>query len=589
MSETGYPGGPVRDIERFATIPLMVEASASRYGTRQFMRETDASGGVRSVSFAELYYMSVSFARALLSYGEAPVVAVCGRNGIEWAAAFLGTLFAGGTVVPIDKELPAADVSGILHYSGASFFVFDQTKAETVREHMHKGHNVCSHHFVMNCTGKSSFTCLSSMLESDDPPSSFTVPGSVTSSSVAVISYTSGTMGTAKGVVLSHGNLLSDLQMMLASANIATDEVFLSVLPFHHMYECVCGFLCPLQHGCTVVISRGLRYILEDLSENSITIVLGVPLLWEGMYRRIMAQIRSMKGGSLKLGFGKAVSSMGELVGVSGLRKKVFSAVHSRFGGSLRTLVSGGAALDAEVMKGFSDLGFRVLQGYGLTECSPIVAVCRYNVKIPGTVGPPLPDVEIRIDNPDHEGAGEILVRGPNVMQGYHNDPEATAQVLSPDGWFRTGDFGIYRDGILTITGRKKNIIVAKNGKNVYPEELEHQLNRSGYVSESLVFGREVATKGEEIWCIVFPNYDALIELAEGKGEKLTEEFGLSVIRSELRSVNSHNPSFKRISNFILRDTEFPKTTTKKIRRPQVLKEAGLSTEKVFGVAEGTK
>ncbi len=575
------PGGPLRDIPRYETIPQMVRESSRRYGDREFMREFGSDGSPVGISFSELEERASSFARGLLKLGPSPVVAVCGKNGIDWATVFLGTLFAGGVVVPIDRELPPPDISGILHYSGASIFVFDSSMDESVHSHMRTG-SICSHHLVMN--GESSLFASLRTAAVDGGPE---LADAADPSKVAVISYTSGTMGAAKGVVLSHGNILSDLQMMLSSVYIASDEVFLSVLPFHHMYECVCGFLCPLQHGCRVVISRGLRYVVEDLSKNSITLVLGVPLLWEGMYRRIMAQIESMPAGKLKFGFGKAVSSLGEMVGLKGTRKKIFSAVHSRFGGSLRTLVSGGAALDGEVMKGFSALGLRLLQGYGLTECSPIVAVCRYGACPPGTVGPPLPDVEVRIDSPDPEGAGEILVRGPNVMQGYHNDPEATAEVLSPEGWFRTGDFGRLENGILTVTGRKKNIIVAKNGKNVYPEELEHQLNRSPFIAESLVFGSEAATKGEEIWSIVFPDYDALIALAEEKGEKLTEEFGLSVIRSEIRSVNGRNPSFKRISNFILRETEFPKTTTRKIRRPRVLQEAGITTGKAHSVAAG--
>lgn len=581
-----YPGGPVRDIERFSAVPVMLNASASRYGSRIFMKETDASGSLREISFSELRSRAEAFARGLQKLGPAPVVAVTGKNGIDWAVAFLGTLCAGGIVVPIDKELPSSDMSGILHYSGASVFVFDVAHESVVQEHKASGKSVCAHHFVMNTSSSTLFPTLKSVV-AEGKSLSTPLPASASPSDVAVISYTSGTMGAAKGVVLSHGNLLSDLQMMLATANIAKDEVFLSVLPFHHMYECVCGFLCPLQHGCSMVISRGLRYIVEDLSANGITIVLGVPLLWEGMYRRIMENVNSMKGGALKFAFGKAVSGAAELVGAKSVREKIFAKVHKRFGGTLKTLVSGGAALDAEVMKGFADLGFRVLQGYGLTECSPIVACCRYNVRIPGTVGPPMPDVEIRIVDPDIEGAGEILVRGPNVMQGYHNDPEATAAVLSPDGWFRTGDFGIMKNGILTVTGRKKNIIVAKNGKNVYPEEIEHYLNRSRYIAESLVFGRESATKGEEIWTVIFPNYDALIELAEEKGTTLSEEFGLSILRGELKSVNSRNPSYKRISNFILSETEFPKTTTKKIKRPQVLREAGITTGKVFSIAEG--
>jgi len=586
MNKSSYPGGPLRDIHRFDTIPAMLDASAEKWGEGVFMRETTPDGRTVEVSFRRIREMSEAFARGLLDLGGKPVVAVTGRNGISWAVTFLGTMKAGGVIVPIDKELSPADISAIIHYSGAGVFVFDGVFQEAVQGLVSAGKAHCGSHFVMNCSEKPLFTTIEQLMKRGSAESA-PLPAHTDRNAVAVISYTSGTMGAAKGVVLSHGNILSDIQMMLSSAYIENDEVFLSVLPFHHMYECVCGFLCPLQHGCTVVISRGLRYILEDISGNGITLMLGVPLLWEGMYRRIIGQIRGMKGGSLKFALGKALCSAGELFGNRGIRKKVLARVHERFGGRLRTLVSGGAALDAQVMGGFADLGIRMLQGYGLTECSPIVAVCRYDVREPGTVGPPLPDVEVRIDDPDPEGAGEILVRGPNVMIGYHNDPAATSRVLSPDGWFRTGDFGILRNGILRVTGRKKNVIVAKNGKNVYPEELEHVLNRCGYISESLVFGRQSETKGEEIWTIIFPDYEALINLAESRGAKLTEEFGLGLIRGEIARVNSQNPSYKRISHFILREGEFPKTTTKKIKRQQVLREAGQSTERVFGVTGG--
>lgn len=586
MSRSTYPGGPLREVRRFGSVPAMLDASAEKWGDRVFMRETAPDGGTVEVTFSRIREMAESFAMGLLELGERPVVALTGRNGIQWAVAFLGTLKAGGVAVPIDRELPPADISAIIHYSEAGVFVFDGAFQDEVKGLAGTGKTRCEAHFVMNCPGDPLFPTIEQLMERGSCRPGPLPAGSDTDDP-AVISYTSGTMGSAKGVVLSHGNILSDIQMMLSSALIGNDEVFLSVLPFHHMYECVCGFLCPLQHGCTVVISRGLRCIAEDLSANGITIMLGVPLLWEGMYRRITGQIRSVRGGALKFAAGKALCAAGEFLGNRGLRRRVFARVHQRFGGRLRTLVSGGAALDAQVMRGFGELGIRMLQGYGLTECSPIVAVCRYDVCEPGTVGPPLPDVEVRIDSPDPEGAGEILVRGPNVMLGYHNDPEATSRVLSPDGWFRTGDFGTLRNGVLRVTGRKKNVIVAKNGKNVYPEELEHQLNRCGHISESLVFGRQSDTKGEEIWTIVFPDYEALIGLAESRGTKLTEEFGLEVIRGEIGRVNSQNPSYKRISNFILRECEFPKTTTRKIRRLQVLREAGLSSERVFGVSGG--
>jgi len=347
MNKVDYPGGPIRDIERFSSVPLMLAASASRFGSQIFMKETDSSGSPIEISFAELRSRAEAFARELLQTGPSPVVAVSGRNSIDWAVAFLGTLCAGGIVVPIDKELPSSDISGILHYSGATVFVFDVTLESAVQEHKATGRSVCSHHYVMNTYSSSLFPTLSSMVAAGDSLST-SLPSVTSSSDIAVISYTSGTMGAAKGVVLSHGNLLSDLQMMLATANIATDEVFLSVLPFHHMYECVCGFLCPLQHGCTIVISRGLRYIVEDLASNGVTIVLGVPLLWEGMYRRIIEQVKSIRGGALKFAFGKAVSGAADMLGARSVRSRIFSKVHNRFGGSLKTLVSGGAALDME-------------------------------------------------------------------------------------------------------------------------------------------------------------------------------------------------------------------------------------------------
>ena len=437
-----FPGGPLRDIRRFESVSAMLDDSASRWGKQIFMKETLPNGRLWEVSFAELKQMAESLARKLRDISSEPVVAVTGSNGVQWAVVFLATMKAGGVIVPIDKELSASDTSGIIHFSGANIFFFDESMHEDLSNHIEKDCPVSTRQFMMNNTGKPQIPTWEKAIEEGRIMTS-ALPSGMAQDDTAVISYTSGTMGQAKGVVLSQGNILSDLQMMLSSVYIMSDEVFLSVLPFHHMYECVCGFLCPLQHGCTVVISRGLRYILEDLADNDITMMLGVPILWEGMYNRIMKQIQSMKGGSFKFAFGKAICNAGEFAGFKSIRKKVFSQVHSKLGGTMRTLVSGGAAIDSAAIVGFRNLGVRVIQGYGLTECSPIVAVNRYDVNEPGTVGPPLPDIELKIDNPDEEGAGEIVVRGPNVMQGYHNNPEATAEVLSPDGWFKTGDFGI--------------------------------------------------------------------------------------------------------------------------------------------------
>jgi long-chain acyl-CoA synthetase len=485
---------------------------------------------------------------------------------------FMATIRAGGVIVPIDRELSSAEIHTILHYSGSTILFHDagmpQDLHKTIPSKQIRIFQMRSTDITESSletlmeSGASSDTAFPVVNGGDDP---------------ALISYTSGTMGAAKGVVLSHRNILSDLRQMLQAVGLTHDEVFLSILPMHHMYECVCGFLCPLCHGCTIYFCRGLRYVAEELAETHATMILGVPLLWESMYRRIIDSIAARKGGMLKFRLGLMAASFVELLGNSEIRRKLFAPVHERLGGRARFLVSGGAGIDADVVSGFRSLGMEILQGYGLTECSPIVAVNRDTANRIGSVGPPLPDVQIRIDEPDQSRIGEIVVKGPNVMLGYHNAPEKTAEVLSRDGWFRTGDFGYMdRDGFLFVTGRKKNVIIAKNGKNIYPEELEAKISRLGIISECMVFGKESELKGEEIWAILFPDRDKLIERAQAQDQPLTEEFAVDIVRRAIKTLNSSQPPYKRVSNFILRDSEFPKTTTKKIKRSSTLREAGL-------------
>ncbi|HNU75731.1 MAG TPA: AMP-binding protein, partial [Deltaproteobacteria bacterium] len=507
-----------------------------------------------------------------ISISERPVVGLTGSNSVAWATVFMATLRAGGIIVPIDKELPAAEIHTILHYSGASMLFHDAQMPQDLQASIQSKQVRV---FQMRSQSKSG-NSLESLLEAG-ASSDAAFPLVNGGDDIALISYTSGTMGAAKGVMLSHRNILSDLRQMLQAVALVHDEVFLSVLPMHHMYECVCGFLCPICHGCTIYFCRGLRHVAEDLLDTRATVILGVPLLWENMYRRIQEGIAARKGGKLKFRIGLAAASIAEKLGDRDARRKIFSPLHEKLGGRARFLISGGAGIDAAVVAGFRKMGMEMLQGYGLTECSPIVAVNRDTANRTGSVGPPLSEMQVRIVDPDESGIGEIVVKGPNVMIGYHNAPEATAEVLSRDGWFHTGDFGyLDRDGFLFVTGRKKNVIVAKNGKNVYPEELEAKLCKSGLIQECMVFGKESEPKGEEIWVIAFPNRDRLIEMAERQGKSLSEEFALDVVRREIASLNASQAVYKRISNFILRETELPKTTAKKIKRTSTLREAGL-------------
>jgi long-chain acyl-CoA synthetase len=273
-----------------------------------------------------------------------------------------------------------------------------------------------------------------------------------------------------------------------------------------------------------------------------------------------------------------------EALGRKDARRKLFAPIHEKIGGRIRFFISGSAPIDPEVSRGFRKLGFGFLQGYGLTETSPIVSVNRERAFRDSSVGLPLPEVEIRIEDRDEEGIGEILVRGPNVMLGYHNDPEETSKVLR-DGWLLTGDFGrLDEDGFLYVTGRKKNVIIAKNGKNVYPEEMETILNRSLLVGESMVFARKSESKGEEISAILSPDADEMIARAERAGEELSREFVAGLLAREIRAFNMAQPRFKRIASFMIYDGEMAKTTTKKIRRREVLREAGIEPERMHRV-----
>jgi long-chain acyl-CoA synthetase len=257
--------------------------------------------------------------------------------------------------------------------------------------------------------------------------------------------------------------------------------------------------------------------------------------------------------------------------------------VHRRFGGNLRLLISGGAGIDPEVCRGLEKLGFKMLEGYGLTETAPIISANRPNANKYGSVGPVFPEMECRIDRPDEFGVGEIVVKGPNVMLGYHENPEATAQVLSTDGWFRTGDYGyLDEDGFLFITGRKKNVIIAKNGKNVYPEEIETRLNRFSHIRECMVFGRVSETKGEDICVLLVPDRDLLIEEAERQNRKLTRNDEIEAMRVVVKAYNAAAETHKRIASFMILDDELPKTTTKKIKRNTALKEAGVAPGETY-------
>ncbi len=569
-------GGVLQDVPGLASIPEALITVAESLPDRIAFSEPDRNGNYHSITYRDLRKKVDSLARAILDINDKPVVGVTGNNSIAWAITYLATLRAGGIIVPIDRELPVQEMLTIIHYSGANILFFDERYAEDFSDKL-PGRDIKM--IVMNTAHLDGIPTHDDFIRKGSG-SATVLPDTWDCDAPASICYTSGTTGQAKGVMLSQNNILSNIKQMHRVLILEDDDVFLSILPVHHTFECTCAFLFPITHGASIYISRGIRYVAEDMVNSRATILLAVPLLWEAMYRKIFGAIQSMKGGAFKYRLGLTISRVGEVLGKKGLRKKVFSKVHDKLGGHMRLCVSGGAGISPAVVDGFIKLGFTFLQGYGLTETSPILCVNTIEHNRIGSVGPALDGITIRIDNPDIEGNGEILAKGPNIMLGYFNNPTATAEVLSDDGWFSTGDYGhIDDDGFIFITGRKKNVIVAKNGKNVYPEEIEMVIGLDSYILECMVAGKKTETKGEEIWVIFVPDMEKFIEYAEEHGFSLTTEYLAEYMRKIVRSFNAAQPIYKRIARFIIREDEFPKTTTRKVRRKEVLREAGLEED----------
>jgi long-chain acyl-CoA synthetase len=380
----------------------------------------------------------------------------------------------------------------------------------------------------------------------------------------AVILYTSGTTGRSKGAMLSHANIISNIESAIGHFKVDSSIHTLSFLPINHVFEQVCGVLLPLVLGGTVSFCESLKKLGENLAEVKPSFLLGVPLVYRMLLDRIMKNIEA-----------KSLSRL--LFSLPLTRPLVTAKVRKRLG-SGTIFISGGADLDPAIIKGLLSLGLSIYQGYGITETSPIISAEHPGATRPGTVGHRLNGVEVRIENPSEEQVGEIIVRGPNVMQGYYKNSLATQEVLQADGWYRTGDLGrIDEEGYLTICGRVKNLIVTPNGKNVYPEEVENELLKSPFIAEAMVYGRRSEQGAEEVYAMIFPNQEALDDHCRSQGIcPMSEADVEALLRAEVQRSCSVLADYKRVRKFTLREDEFPKTTTRKIKRFAV--DAGIST-----------
>lgn len=505
---------------------------------------------------------------ALIDLGlEGKRIAIIGKNRYEWALSYVSILNGVGIAVPLDKGLPEQEIETSLLRAHAEAVIFEKEYADIMKNIASKNSEI-KEFICMNAESSSEFKTIYTLI---DTGKTLLANGDtrfenhvIVPNDLATIIFTSGTTSMAKAVMLSNYNIASNLYMMNCAEKILDNDVNMAFLPFHHTFGST-GLLLFLSHGVTNVFCDGLRHIQANLKEYHVSIFICVPLLLEAMYKKIYAQIE--KQGKTKLIKTATAISNFLLKFHIDIRRKLFKEILDNLGGKLRFVVSGASAIDKNVAKGFNDFGILTIQGYGLTETSPVLMAENEKCIKYGSVGLPLPEVEVKIDEPNDEGIGEIVVKGPNVMLGYYEMPEDTNAVLK-DEWFYTGDLGyIDKDGFLFITGRKKNVIVLKNGKNIYPEELEMLVNNLPYVAESMVFGM---SKDDDLLLSVKIVYNK--EYVHEKYPNISEEDLKAMIWKDIKDINSTLTNYKHIKNLIITDEPMIKTTTQKVKRYEEMK-----------------
>lgn len=553
-----------------ADLKHMLETSVQAYGDNvAFMQKFHKDEPYKSITYKEAFETVNALGTALINAGlKNKRIAVIGENCYQWATSYLAVICGTGVVVPLDKELGASELGQLIKESQASAVMFTEKYTAIFKEIKENGDSQLEILIKLNgdkqeenvLTWSGLIAEGKKLLEKGDRRF---IDAEIDPDAMSELLFTSGTTGIAKGVMLSHKNICFDLMIAPTILRVHTWDIFFSVLPIHHTYEGTAGFLMPLYKGAAIAYCEGLKHIVKNLSEVRPTMFLGVPALFETLYKTIMKNIRKQG----KEGLVKKVMALNKVTKKVGLdlNKKLLKDILKVFGGRMRVLISGGAAIDPAILQFFNDLGFIAVQGYGLSECAPMGALNpdQHKYMRNASVGHILPGMDVKIVDKDEDGIGEICLKGDNVMLGYYNNPEETAKVIK-DGWFYTGDQGYIDDEkFIYITGRKKNVIIASNGKNVFPEELEYLLSKIPYVTESMVWGAE--EKGDIV--IVAAIRPDMEEVEAVLGKDCDEEAVKKLLWDEVDKINAELPMFKKIRKIAIRNEEFEKNTSKKIKR----------------------
>ncbi len=565
---------PVHNMPKYENLKELLEKSGKLYGDKPaYLYKTETKGKFKEITHRQFRQDINQLGTALIDMGlKNKRIAVLSENRYEWGLAYFAVVAGTGVVVPLDKALPENEIESLILRSEVEAVFYSNQYDEIMKKIKEKNNSYVKFFISMDLQEETDGIYSQSelvkkgkkLLESGNREF---LDSKINNKEMGVMLFTSGTTAMSKAVMLSHENICSNVFDIASTIKVDQDDVFLSFLPLHHTFECTAGFIYPISKGSAIAFCEGIRHIAENMKEFHITIMVAVPILFEAMYKKIMKGIEK-KGKLETVKKGMKISQFLLKIGID-IRKRLFREVHENLGGKLRLLVAGGAAFDPEVEEGFTSFGFSTYQGYGLTESSPVIAAEDDKYRRLGSIGKAFPSLQVKILQPNEEGIGELLAKGPSIMLGYYGNEKATKEAIDEEGWLHTGDLArMDKDGYLFISGRKKYVIILKNGKNIYPEELETLVNKIEGVKESFVYGKPQKDGDYKISCKIVYDKELVREIyGTSDQEKLQE-----IIWQEVKKVNRTMPTYKYIKEICLTEQDLIKTTTQKVKRFEEIK-----------------
>lgn len=565
---------PIHKMPKYQNLKEMLEKSGEIYGDKPaYIFKTEEAGKFREITHKEFREEINQLGTALINMGlKDKRIAVISENRYEWGVAYMATVAGTGVVVPLDKALPGNEIESLILRSEVEAIFYSNKYDHIMKEIKEKGNSKIKFFISMDLEEQTDGIYAQKELVSQgkkliEEGNTEFLEAKINNEEMGIMLFTSGTTAMSKAVALSHKNICANLFDIASTIKVDENDVFLSFLPLHHTFECTTGFIYPISKGCSIAFCEGIRHIADNIKEYRITVMVSVPILFESMYKKVMKNIEK-KGKLETVKKGIKISQFLLKIGID-IRRKLFHEIHDNLGGRLRLFVAGGAALDPETEKGFNELGVATYQGYGLTESSPVIAAEDDKYRRLGSIGKAFPSLDVKIVEPNEEGVGELVAKGPSIMIGYYNNEEATKETIDEEGWLHTGDLArIDKDGYIFISGRKKFVIVLKNGKNIYPEELETLLNKIEGIKESFVYGKP-EEDGDYKICSKIVYDEEIVQEVFGTAE---EEKIKELIWQEVKKVNKTMPAYKYIREISITKEDLIKTTTQKIKRFEEIK-----------------